>query len=215
MTWWIERYEILRLLIMELFIPQMSLPIYTTPSSALGILLFKISSNFVRGIVSHCTFTWELFPVGCSYAGYLKFSYLAFTFAWTIIPTGYGLWYLSVDGHDPLPLSQGKFLDALTLWPWNFLAPCYEKKIQASGRKWYWPGTTEALSQQDISWPQVCLEPGGWEGILGFTCEPYFRGCNVHANMASPTKTGRKSKVSRLANIFNLKLDIGHVSAIY
>lgn len=110
----------------------MSLPIYTTPSSALGILLFKISSNFVRGIVSHCTFTWELFPVGCYYAGHLKFSYLAFTFAWTIIPTGHGLWYLAVDGHDPLPLSQGKFLDALTLWPWNFLAPCYEK-IQASG----------------------------------------------------------------------------------
>lgn len=71
--------------------------------------------------------------------------------------------------------------------------------------------TTEALSQQDISWPQVCLEPGGWEGILGFTCETYFRGCSVHPNMASATKTGRKSEVSRLANIFNLKLDIAHV----
>lgn len=110
----------------------------TTPSLALGILLFKIFSNFARGDSISLYFHLRIISRTLFLCCCLKFQYLVFTFVWIITPTGHALWYLAADGHDPLPLSQGKFLDALTLWFWHFLAPGMKRRSRQVGGSRYW-----------------------------------------------------------------------------
>lgn len=137
-------------------VPSVSTSIHTHQPHCHWVFYFAlIFYSFVRRIVSHCTFTWELFPIGYSYAA-IEVSLSCTHFCLDNHPYWAGTLISGCCWSWSLASEPSTFLEVLMWWSWKFLALSMRRSGLVGGNR-YWLAQLKLWANWIEHCPNWCL----------------------------------------------------------